>query len=42
VEVVCTKGVEDDAHMLQMIHPRRAVNQNVIEENKHKPPKVLP
>jgi hypothetical protein len=36
-EVVGTKGGEDEAHVLQVLCPRRAVDENVIEENQHEP-----
>jgi hypothetical protein len=28
---------EDEAHVLQVLGPRRAVNENVVKENQHEP-----
>jgi len=36
------KLVEDDGNVLEMLRPRRAVNENVVEKNQHKPPQERP
>jgi len=39
--MVRPQGAEDDVDVLQMLGPRRAVDEDIIEENEHKPPKVV-
>lgn len=39
VEAVCLQGVEDEADALEVLGPRRAINENIAEENQHAPAK---
>ena len=34
------KLVEDDGNVLQMLRPQRAVDENIVEKDQHKPPQV--
>jgi hypothetical protein len=40
VQLVRSKLVEDDGDVLEVLPPRRTIDENVIKENQHKSPQV--
>ena len=39
VELVGAERVEDEADVLQVLGPRKAIDQDILKEDKHEPPK---